>query len=195
MNSFLNVDNYSVKENIFFEQLQDSTSDKDLNSIKSLIKGGQNLIISGTIGAGKTTVMEAVIREHLTSVPTNKNLYLPLAAEMNFKDENILTLERFSNGRTIEISKQLIVAHAFGVQTVFVEELRSEADYMAVLEALDNNTQIIFTMHAQDVETALNRINGYIGEELGKRFISKFNHVVSCKRDHNGKRSFTITGI
>lgn len=196
MNSVLRINNVNKNEDISFEELQGCVSKKDLNLIKSAINGGQNLIISGMVGAGKTTVMEAVIREHLTSVPTVKNLYLPLSAEMSFgEDDSVLTLERYSKGSLVEISKSLVLAHAFGVKTVFVEELRSESDYMAVLEALENNVQVVFTMHAMNVEVAMSRIKAHIGEELGDKFISHFNHIISCTRNREGVRSFNITTI
>lgn len=178
------------KENVHFSDLVGSVSASNLLTIKEAIQGRKNVIICGNIGAGKTTVLEAVAREHISCHPIRKDLYLTVHAEINFEEgSNVVTIDR--HARNSNLRKDLILANAFNVKTIFIEELREADDYEALLDALElEEMQIVFTMHGHGIEQSLQRVEAFLGEEKAKRFISKFSHVISCSRELSGKRIF-----
>lgn len=118
---------------------------QDATLIEDELRLRGNMIVFGQVGGGKTTILEAIIKSCLEQYPKNKHIYIPLYKEMDFSAESSIEVLQQSNS---SIAALAAVAVKKNADTIFIEEIRTHQDLLAIEFLMKLGKQVIFTIHA-----------------------------------------------
>lgn len=151
----------------------------------------KNIIICGSCGHGKTTLMEALIRE-VAKGRHQKNAYISLFSEMSFKpDENIRTFQ--GTGGNSKLADLINTAIIEGAEYLFIDEVRLESDLESIERAINSGLKVVFTVHGvyNVLSERLATLLGY-DQDRTNQFLKNFNLKVEAKRLPGSERTIEI---
>ena len=164
---------YMYKEATTLATLVESEtlSKHDVLLIENELKERGNIVVFGQVGMGKTTILEAIIRAKIELHPDNRYCYIPVYKEKDFSEGSlIVTLSQSDSS----ISSQARVALKMGADTIFIDEVRTHQDVLAVEFLMRTGKQVIFTTHAATLSSLIEKLKtlllAYEGDDADKIF-------------------------
>lgn len=137
--------------------------------LRACVRTGKNIVVSGEMGAGKTTMVRALAAcippfERIGTIETEYELFLH---EMTERHPIVVPWEarpgsgeRGADGRPageFTVAQALLDSYRFNLSRLIVGEVRGP-EILAMLESMQSGTGSISTTHASDARAALPRL-------------------------------------
>lgn len=136
-------------------------SEENVAKIKSHLEGRKNIFIFGSIGSGKTSVLEALMKEELN---TNKRNVLIAQVEEVQNDENTFVFIQ-SNGNLKETA---VMSLKHNPDNLFLDEVNTEEDFEAIRLATLTGHRVIATFYGKDKENFYQRLANISNDTTNK---------------------------
>lgn len=157
--------------------------------ISDAIISGENILIAGGTGSGKTTLTNAVIRHISEAIPAERLVILEDTRELQCKSKNYTALK---TAKGISMTKLLMYTMRLRPDRIIVGEVRDGAA-LAMLKAWNTgHSGGIATLHANSARAALLRLEQLIMETSPtphRELIAEAVHVVAYIERCAGKRA------
>ncbi|GAC1699906.1 MAG: hypothetical protein NVS9B4_00240 [Candidatus Acidiferrum sp.] len=159
----------------------------------------QNVLISGSTGSGKTTILNALLRripEHERIIVIEKPMELDIQHGNAVRWEAVDSIARDRPG--ISVSQLVVAALRHRPDRIIVGEVRDHAAY-DMLQAMNTGHESLSTIHAANALEALERVSTLAlaaHPNLGQAFVraqtaGAIHFVMHVARDSTGRRRVT----
>lgn len=167
-------------------------SDEQVKLIRDAIAEKKNIIIAGSTGSGKTTLVNAVIDGICDASPNDRLVIIEDTNEIQCKAENTVIMRTSEN---VDQTRLLKVALRKRPDRIITGEVRG-GEALALLKSWNTgHGGGVCTLHSNSAFDALERLEQMIGEVSERdmmRFISSsIDLVIFIKRDETGTRKIT----
>lgn len=169
------------KKQIYLSDLNETITEQDKNSIIKELELEGNIVIFGRMNAGKTVLLEALVREHLSLTNHLGTFYLTNYEEIDFSNEKGIT--SLEQAATTNVNQQISNLKRYGYKTVVFNEVNSLEHFEAVEYAIYSGMQVMFTAFGTGIEDFTKRLSIYLGEERAKKLMKHIPLTVLCERD------------
>lgn len=187
---------------IKLEDFSNIMSEKQLHLLKKYIKEYKNIMVVGGTMTGKTSLLNACLRE--------------IEEDMIDVNEKIITIQNSPNLKTNtsnvvsvltdfdEVSNALNLIKRLGADRIIIDDLNDSLGMYNLIQILDNGVGgAIFSVPASDVNRGLGKLNSYIEElyteddEYINQIETNVNLIIELYKDsdlNKKARFFTILG-
>lgn len=174
---------HSMKRKTYLNDLVDNTiSEDDKNKIIKELELGGNVAIFGRKHTGKTTMLEAVIREHLSLNNHDCNFYLTNSIEIDFSGDTGVIPFKIGLDESISI-QNIATLLKHNANTIVFNEINSQEGYDALEYAIYNGIQVVLTCLGGSAEEFEKRMIVYLGAERSYKLIKHFPLLILCEHD------------
>ncbi|MDR1649893.1 MAG: P-type conjugative transfer ATPase TrbB [Synergistaceae bacterium] len=140
---------------------EERISQEGADYLRAAIRDAKNILVAGGTGSGKTTFVNALIRELLEIAPQDRLLLIEDTVELQCATKN---KERFAASEEMPMQKLLKTAMRFSPDRIIIGEVRSK-EALDLLKAWNTGHPGGFaTVHANDALAALLRLEYLVME-------------------------------
>ncbi|MFJ8531111.1 ATPase, T2SS/T4P/T4SS family [Bacillus sp. NPDC094106] len=178
----------SILENKVFslESLREDgcISDVQMGEIKKAIQQNKNILITGHVGAGKTTILKALFEYQLRLFPERKLVVMEDFPEIyhdsNYNQDNII----FRNNGDLSIKDLCFLQDSKEPTRLIIGEVMDDSDFLAILSGLQVGSSILTTLQGEDWKRC-------VGKQQDMLFQTNFV-VIQVSINEAGKRTIKI---
>ncbi len=174
--------------------------DQGIETLRSLIAGGKNLLIAGSTGSGKTTLLKALI----LAIPAHcRTLILEDTPELDLPNSNLVFLRTRIQARCemppVDLRQLVRQSLRMRPDRIVIGEVRG-GEAMDLLHAMNTGHRgSMASLHANSCRDALFRLEGLVqmsdsrlSETVIRDIIARnVDAVVFCGKNSQGKRRVT----